>query len=169
MKWYTYLICFILIIVGVFCGIELYKEIKAESYVNGTIDISNEFSQESFSYYNTSVVFYHYLYDDTDTYSFEIDLPKVDFNGKDGTYNLWLNDYVLIDAEFKSGSVFSAVYMDFYNTDGELVHASELQISIQFLSSKTNLKLVTIGKTNASYLEQYFADNGIRLKVEKIL
>ena len=36
MKWYSYLICFILIIVGVFCGIELYKEIKAESYVNGS-------------------------------------------------------------------------------------------------------------------------------------
>ena len=164
-----YIGCFLMITVGVFSGIQLYKEIKAESYVNGTIDISNEFSQESFSYYNTSVVFYHYLYDDTDTYSFEIDLPKVDFNGKDGTYNLWLNDYVLIDAEFKSGSVFSAVYMDFYNTDGELVNNTEMQISIQFLSSKTNLKLVTIGKTNASYLEQYFADNGIRLKVEKIL
>ena len=50
MKWYTYLICFILIIVGVFCGIELYKEVKAESYVNGSIDISNKFSQESFNY-----------------------------------------------------------------------------------------------------------------------
>ena len=158
-----------MITVGVFSGIQLYKEVKAESYVNGTIDISNEFSQESFSYYNTSVVFYHYLYDDTDTYSFEIDLPKVDFNGTNGEYQLWLNDYLLIDAEFKSGSVFSAVFMDFYNTDGDLVHSTEMQISIQFLSSKTNLKLVTIGKTNASYLEQYFADNGIRLKVEQIL
>ena len=164
-----YIGCFLMITVGVFSGIQLYKEIKAESYVNGTIDISNQFSQDSFSYYNTSVVFYHYLYDDTDTHSFEVDLPKVDFNGKDGNYLLWLNDYLLIDAEFKSGSVFSAVFMDFYNTNGELVNNTELQISIQFLSNKTNLKLVTIGKVNASYLEQYFADNGIRLKVEKIL
>ena len=164
-----YVGCFLMITVGVFSGIQLYKEVKAESYVNGSINISNEFSKESFSYYSTSCVFYHYLYDDTDTYSFEIDLLKVDFNGKDGNYQLWLNDYLLINADFKSGSVFSAVYMDFYNTEGELVHATELQISIQFLSSKTTLKLVTVGKTNASYLEQYFADNGIRLKVEKIL
>ena len=67
MKWYTYLICFILIVVGVFCGIELYREVKAESYVNGSIDISNKFSQESFNYSSTSVVFYHDLYVDTDT------------------------------------------------------------------------------------------------------
>lgn len=35
-----YLLAFVLIVVGVFCGIRLYKEIKAESYVNGSIDIS---------------------------------------------------------------------------------------------------------------------------------
>ena len=44
-----YLIAFVLIVVGVFCGIRLYKEIQSESYVNGSIDISNRFSQESFN------------------------------------------------------------------------------------------------------------------------
>ena len=84
MKWYTYIICFILIVVGTFCGIQLYKEVKAESYVNGSIDISNQFSQESFNYSSTSLVFYHDLYDTTDTYSFDKELLKVDdFNGKD--------------------------------------------------------------------------------------
>ena len=78
-----YLLAFVLIVVGVFCGIRLYKEIKAESYVNGSIDISNRFSQESFNYSSTSVVFYHDLYDDTNTYSFEKDLLKVDdFDGQ---------------------------------------------------------------------------------------
>ena len=164
-----YIGCFVMITVGVFSGIQLYKEVKAESYVNGSIDISNQFSQENFNYYNTSVVFYHYMYDDTDTYSFETDLPKVDFNGTDGDYQLWLNGYLLIDAEFKSGSVFCALFMDFYNTEGELIHNAEMQISIRFLSSKTNMKLITIGKTNASYFEQYFSDNGIRLQVKQIL
>jgi len=64
MKWYTYVICFVLIIVGTFLGIELYKDIKAESYVNGSIDISNQFSQESFNYSSTSVVFYNDIYND---------------------------------------------------------------------------------------------------------
>ena len=37
-----YVSCFLMITVGVFSGIQLYKEVKAESYVNGSINISNE-------------------------------------------------------------------------------------------------------------------------------
>lgn len=170
MKWYSYLICFILIIVGIFCGIQLYKDVKAESYVNGSIDISNKFSQESFSYYNTSVVFYHDLYDETDTYSFEKDLLKVNyFNGKEKTYKVILNDFVLLDCDIKAGSIFSNISMDFYNTDGDIICPATMQISIKFLSNKTQLSFVTKGKTNSSFFEQYFKDNGIRLQVLEIL
>lgn len=170
MKWYTYLICIVLIVVGVFCGIELYKEIKAESYVNGSIDISNKFSQESFNYSSSSVAFYHDLYDETETYTFDKELLKVeDFNGKEKEYQLVLNDYVLIDSEINSGSIFSVLNMDFYDTNGNIVCNSTMNISIQFLSNKTQLTLTTNGNESASYLEQYFSDNGIRLKVMEIL
>lgn len=170
MKWYTYLICCILIIVGTFCGIQLYREVKAESYVNGSIDISNRFSQDSFYYSSSSCVFYHDIYDETDTYSFEKELPKVnDFNGKDKQYKVILNDYVLLDNEISSGSIYSSIAMDFYNTDGDMICNSTMQISIKFLSNKTLLTLATKGQENASFLEQYFSDNGIRLKVIEIL
>lgn len=170
MKWYTYLICFVLVVVGTFCGIEFYKEVKAESYINGSIDISNKFSQESFNYSSTSCVFYHDIYDENDTYIFEKDLLKVeDFNGKEKEYQVILNDYVLIDSEINAGSIFSTVVLDFYNTDGEIVCNSTMQISIKFLSNKTQLTLTTKGQENASFLEQYFADNGIRLQVMEIL
>ena len=170
MKWYTYLICFILIIVGTFCGIELYKEVKAESYINGSIDISNQFSQESFNYTSSSVTFYHDLYDETDTYTFDKELLKVeDFNGKDNEYQVLLNDYVLVDSDIHAGSVFSVIYMDFYDTNGEIVCSASMNISIKFLSNKTQLTLTTVGNENASFFEQYFSDNGIRLKVMEIL
>lgn len=170
MKWYTYLICFILIIVGVFCSIELYKEVKAESYINGSIDISNQFEAESFNYSSTSVVFYHDLYDDTNTYTFDKELIKVeDFDGKNKKYNVVLNDYILLDTEFNSGSIFSTFEIDFYNTEGSIICNAEMKISIKFLSNKTQLTLTTVGKECASFLEQYFADNGIRLRVVEIL
>lgn len=170
MKWYTYLICFVLIIVGAFCGIELYKEVKAESYINGSIDISNQFSKDSFEYSSTSVVFYHDLYDDTNTYSFEISLTKIeDFNGQKKEYQVWLNDFILIDSEINAGSIYSVVYLDFYDEYGSIVNSSTMNISIKYLSSETLLTLSTVGQTNASFLEQYFADNGIRLKVIEIL
>ena len=170
MKWYTYLICFILIIAGVFCGIELYKEVKAESYVNGSIDISNQFSKQSFEYSSTSLVFYHDIYDESDTYSFEISLSKIeDFNGQEKEYKVYLNDFVLMDAEINAGSIYSVVFMDFYDEYGKVIAMASLDLSIKFLSSETKLTLSTTGQTNASFFEQYFADNGIRLKVIEIL
>ena len=138
-----YLLAFVLIVVGVFCGIRLYKEIKAESYVNGSIDISTRFSK---------------------------DLPKVDdFDGQKKTYQVVLNDYVLLNTEINAGSVFATVNMDFYNTEGKIVNSATLKISVKFLSGKTQLTLATTGNENASFLEQYFTDNGIRLQIIEIL
>ena len=165
-----YLVCFAIIVAAVFCGIRLYKEVKAESYINGSIDISNRFSQESFNYSSTSVVFYHDLYDDTDTYSFEKELLKVnDFDGKTKTYRVVLNSYVLLNCEINAGSVFATVNMDFYDTNGQVVNSAVMKISVLFLSGKTQLTLATTGRENASFLEQYFTDNGIRLQVIEIL
>lgn len=165
-----YLLCFVIIVAGVFCGIRLYKEVKAESYINGSIDISNRFSQESFNYSSTSVVFYHDLYDDTQTYTFEKELLKVDdFDGKRKSYQVVLNDYVLLNCEINAGSVFAMVDMDFYNTEGKVVKSASMKISVKFLSGNTQLTLATTGKENASFLEQYFKDNGIRLQIIEIL
>lgn len=169
MKWYTYLICFVLIIIGAFSGIELYKEVKAESYINGSIDISNKFSQECFNYSSSSVAFYHDDYDTTDTYTFQKDLLVVDsFNGLENTYQVVLNDYILFDTEFNAGSIFSTIDIDFYDTDGNIVCNADMKISIVFLSNKTQLALTTIGDESSSFLEQYFTDNGIRLQVIQI-
>ncbi len=165
-----YLLCFVIIVGGVFCGIRLYKEVKAESYINGSIDISNRFSQESFNYSSTSVVFYHDLYDDTQTYTFEKELLKVDdFDGNKKSYQVVLNDYVLLNSEINAGSVFATVDMDFYNTEGKVVNSASMKISVKFLSGNTQLTLATTGKENASFLEQYFKDNGIRLQIIEIL
>ena len=165
-----YLACFAIIVAGVFCGLRLYKEVKAESYINGSIDISNRFSQESFKYAATSVVFYHDLYDDTDTYNFEKELLKTEnFDGQRKSYSVVLNGYVLLNCEIKAGSVFATVNLDFYNTEGQVKNSATMKISVKFLSGKTQLTLATIGSVNARFLEQYFADNGIRLQIIEII
>ena len=103
-------------------------------------------------------------------YKFEQDLLKVEsFNGQKKEYQVWLNDFILLDTEFNAGSIYSTVKMDFYNEFGEIVCHADMEISIKFLSGKTRLTLSTVGQEKASFLEQYFADNGIRLKVLEIL
>lgn len=164
-----YILAFAIIVIAVFCGIQLYKEIKAESYVNGSIDISNRFSAESFTYSASSVVFYHDLYDDTDTYTFEKELLKIDtFDGEKNIYSVVLNDFVLLNCDINAGSVYADLNMDFYDTEGNVVNCAVLKISVKFLSGKTVLTLATNGKENASFLEQYFENNGIRLKIMEI-
>ena len=44
-----------------------------------------------------------------------------------------------------------------------------MKISVKFLSGKTQLTLATTGNENASFLEQYFSDNGMRLQIIEIL
>jgi len=164
-----YVACFAIIVAGVFCGIRLYKEVKAESYVNGSIDISNKFSQESFNYSATSVTLYD-VAGTLDEYSFEKDLLKVnDFNGKDKTYRVVLNGFELLNAQINAGSVFATVDIDFLGLDGNIIHTAELKISVKFLSNKTQLSLFVKGNESKSFLEQYFSDNGIRLQIIEIL
>ena len=170
MKWYMYLICFVLVIGGAFCGFRLHELMTRESYINGSINIQNQFSMESFSYANTSVEFYRDIYDTSNSYSYEIDLLRVDsFDGIKNKYQITLNGYILTDTQISAGAVFSKIYIDFYDTGGGLVCSSFLDISIKFLSDKTTLALTTTGGLNASFLTQYFKDNGIRLKINEIL
>lgn len=168
MKWYTYLICLIMIIFGTFCTINLYKEIKAESYINGSIDISNQFSQETFNY-TASQVSFSFDADTDDTYIFEKDLLKVDdFNGEKKQYKVMLNDFILIDVDIKAGSIYSPLIMDFYDIDGNVICQGKLNLSIKFLSGKTTLTLSCIGEEEKSFFEQYFYDNGINLNVVEV-
>jgi len=169
MKWTSWLICFVLIFLGGFCGIDLYRKVTAESYIRGSINIENRFTMESFNYCSTSVIFYHDIYDGTTNYTFEIDLkPVEDFNGQKNKYQVVLNGYIMTDAIINAGSVFTQLYMDFYDISGNIVCNSKLDISIKFFSNKTTLTMVTAGHINAGYLEQYFDDNGIRLFVNEL-
>lgn len=171
MKWYTYVICVALIIVGVFCGINLYKEIKAESYINGSINVENKFSQESFLYSASAVVFNLDPYVDMpETYVFENNFLKVDdFNAETKKYQVKLNNFILLDADIKPGSIFSNIHMDFYNTDGQLVQGADLKMSILFLDDKTQLRFVVVGEESKAFIEKYFTNNGIRLCVTEIV
>ena len=172
MKWYVYAICFVLIFAGVFCGMRLHTLMSAESYVNGSIDITNQFSVTSF-YYDSSkdgaVVLYNDIYNNPENYSYEQNLlPVDDFNGVKNTYQIVYNGYTLVDTQISAGSVFAVILLDFYDTNGDVICSAFLNISIKFLSNKTTITFSTTGSQNASFLTQYFNDYGIRLKINEI-
>lgn len=167
-KLMLYIIGSLVIISGLICGVAFYKEVTAKSYVNGSINIQNQFSMESFQYGSNSVVFYHDVYDDTNTYTYSTDLLKVDdFNGEKKNYEVVVNDYIL-PATVSAGAVDTTLLLDFYSTSGELTCSSAMKINIKFLSDKTQLTFSVVGEKQAQFLEQYFKDNGIRLRINEI-
>lgn len=171
MKWYWHVVCVVVIIAGVFCGVSFYREVKAESYINGRINIENKFTQENFFYTASSVAFYLETYaDKPETYVCEQNSKKVeDFNAEKKTYQVKLNNYILLDAQINAGSVFANFHLDFHDTNGEITQDADMQISILFLSDKTQLKFVVVGEESRAFLEKYFAENGIRLQVKEII
>lgn len=164
-KLMLYIIGSLVILSGIICGIQFYKEVTAKSYVNGSINIQNQYSMESFQYNSNSVVFYS---SETNIYTYSTDLLKVDdFNGEKKNYEVVVNDYVL-PATVSAGAVDTTLLLDFYSTSGELTCSSAMKINIKFLSDKTQLTFSVVGEKQAQFLEQYFKDNGIRLRINEI-
>ena len=105
-----YILGCIIIACGTVTGIMLYKEMTAESYINGSIDISNQFSQEAFKYSSTSVVFYDDIYDDQDIYTFETELLKVEnFDGSQ-LQGKTIKSYTVTEAKNESRNVVYQVH-----------------------------------------------------------
>ena len=169
LPWYVYLICVVVMIASVFAGVDLNQRMAARSYINGSIDYRNQFSMKSFTYGNTSVVFYHDEYDTIGRYYQQLNLLKVDdFNGVEKKYQIVFNDYVILDNVIEAGSIVSTFDMKFYNTDGSLKVNATLVIKLEFYSNHTALLIETTGSAAAAQFEQYFTDKGIRLKVKEL-
>lgn len=169
MKFIHYVLCFLAVLSGVVCGIGLFKEITAhsKSYGDGT-DVNFLYSMESFKYENTSVTFIT-LENETTKFEFSKQLlPVEDFDGETNKYEITVNGYVCKDTVYDAGEIESNFCVDFYNTQGENVCSSKIVIKITFLSNKTLLKISCDGVDETTYMHQYFKNNGIRLKVNKI-
>ncbi len=156
----------IVIAVGILSTIGLVKELKAESYVNGSIDIPTN-TEQILNYSATSLTLYDDPNDNLSIFSYSTTLPSATFDGSKYQYNVLLNEYQLIDTTIGAGYIYAVATMTFYNVSGDLECEATINISIQFLSNETRLQISVEGVEQSEYIEQYFGDNGIRLLVER--
>lgn len=159
-----YIFSVIIIIIGGLSGVGLYKDITAKSYVVGSLDYDYLTTQESFIYAKSSIIFYEQE-NVNNGYYYEDNIERIDdFNGKTHNYLVKLNDYIIKDVTINAGSVYFVVFIDFHDTEDNVVNSSRLDISIKFLNDKTNIKMLTTLK-DVSYLEDYFSNYGFVLKL----
>lgn len=157
-------ICVIIILVGIFCSIRLYQDVTKTSYVNGTLGIENEFRKESFFYSSTAVAFSPT--GDGDYYYFYHELPPVDnIDLSEKDYTFYFLDKPVINADMQGGQITAPISMNFYNVDGSVACNGAMNISIEFLSNTTKVKLYPVNSDSANYFEQHFIDYGLTLKL----
>lgn len=159
-----YIFAVVVITVGSMSAFGLYKDVTAKSYVVGSLDYEYLTTQESLTYIRSSISFYK---DDSvnNGYYYEDNLLKTeDFNGLEHEYLVKLNDYVLTNTIINAGSIYSVINIDFYDVENDIVCNACLDISIQFLSDKTKLRMNTSLK-DVPYLEDYFSNYGFNLEI----
>ncbi len=166
MKWYSYLLCCVLIIGGFFSAINMFDIWSRTSGVYGSpssIETQNDYTVISkfdngvFSFETDDYVNYEF----TETYA-----PVDEFNGLTHDYALLFNDNLISDVEFYAGKIVATYSMNIYDLQGDKVCEPVLNILIEYFDSQTVLTITTKNENSSiAYLEQYMNYNGAILKV----
>lgn len=167
MKWYTYLICFLLIILGTFSLINLVDIWTRTSSVVGeptTIETQNNY--DLVCKYDLSTMIF-----DTEDYVNYISKNSkdhFDFDGTDGNYKLLVNDSLLSNVTVHAGKIEADYSRNFYDIDNSVITTVNLDIEINFYNDETLIVIKTTNVNNSqAYLVQYMATDGFILKVVK--
>ncbi len=161
----------VIIVSGVYCGIASYKEITSESYINGSLDVTNDFVVDTYEYNVSSLSLYNDIYSDKpNLYTNSVETAKVDnFNANTKKYTVIFNDYELLEqVVYSAGAVYFELEYEFKDTSNNVLCIPKLCVSVRFLSNKTVLNVSCLGNAEAQYIQQYFSDYGFRLQIKEI-
>ena len=159
------------ILSGVYCGIKWYKDAHSKSHVIGALEVNNNTTQDNFSYSNAEnpIVFYHDDYNSTGLYYFTAELDAVpSFDGDKKQYEILLNDYLILEPTILFRMVSFRVYINFKDVDSSLLCETYFDVSIKFLSDKTDFRIEMYGEENSQYVARYIESNGFELFINEI-
>lgn len=165
MKWYSYLICFILIIVGAFCTVEMVNLFSVKSGEYGSI-ISyqthgdyEEFSKFDFGSIDFETTDYK-TYKDISTFGFQ------KFDGTKEDYSLFFNGQPLNNVVQSAGRINGDLSIKFYDLNGKEITTANVHFLIEYLASATKVTTTITNVNNSvSYLTAYMEINGAVLQV----
>ena len=165
MKWYCYIICAVLIVVGIFSTINLVKLFNVSSQEYGsviTIETKNNYGEiskfdlGSFTLQPTS----------GNNYSETITFGSQTFDGSGKDYLILFNGRPANNINSNSGQISGDVSITFYDLEGKEITTANFNVAIQYYVSQT---IITISMTNendsVSYLSNYTNTNGAVISV----
>ena len=165
MKWYHYLICAVLIVVGIFSTMNLVELFSVSSQEYGTvitIETKNNYNEVSkfdlgtFTLQPTS----------GNNYSEIITLAPETFDGAGKDYLILFNGKPANNVDSKSGQISGDVSLTFYDLEGKEITTANFNVAIQYYVTQT---VITISMTNendsVSYLSHHTNTTGAVISV----
>ena len=165
MKWYHYLICAVLIVVGIFSTMNLVELFSVSSQEYGTvitIETKNNYNEVSkfdlgtFTLQPTS----------GNNYTETITLAPETFDGAGKDYLILFNGKPANNVDSKSGQISGDVSLTFYDLEGKEITTANFNVAIQYYVTQT---VITISMTNendsVSYLSHHTNTTGAVISV----
>lgn len=165
MKWKHYLICTILIIVGVVCSIELFRILDIKSGEYGSVFVYEQVNDyEEFSKFDYGII--DFATDDFVNYTSITTYANQDFDGTKNDYLLFFNGRPLNNVVQTAGKISGDLTIKFYDLDGMVIVSAKLNFTVEYLANNTKVTITTQNQDNSiSYLNAYMNINGAVLKV----
>ncbi len=165
MKWYSYLICLVIIVGAIFSTISLVDIWKQHSGVYGEpISIETTADYTTIAKFDYGII--EFESEDGQTYTNTTNYGFIDFDGTQGNYALLFNDTLLSNIEFMAGKVIGTMSMNFYATSGDYVCTVNLDINIEFFDGQTVVSLTLQNEDDSvAYFMQYMTINGAVFKI----
>lgn len=165
MKWYSYLLCFVLIIVGAFCTVELVDLFSVKSGEYGSvISYQTQENYEEFSKFDFGSISF-----DTEDYIEYKNISTYGAQNFDGTkeeHTMFFNGQPLNNVVQTAGRINGDLSLKFYDLNGNEITTANIHFMVEYLASATK---VTTTITNVddcvSYLNAYMEINGAVLQV----
>lgn len=165
MKWYTYIICAVLILIGVFCTVELVSIFDVQSGEYGTVFVyETPYKYDEFSRFDFGRIDFdsqdYQKYQSITTYGAQ------SFDGTKNNYTLFFNDQPLNHIVRTAGRISGDLAIKFYDLDGEIITTAELNFVVEYLATNTKVTVTITNTDNSvSYLNTYMEINGAILRV----
>lgn len=165
MKWYSYIICFILIIVGAFCTIELVDLFSVKSGEYGSvISYQTHGDYVEFSKFDYGTI--DFDTEDYTTYKNISTFGAQQFDGTKEDYTLFFNGQPLNNVVQTAGRINGDLSLKFYDLNGEEITTADIHFVVEYLASATKVTITITNVDNSvSYLNAYMEINGAVLQV----
>ncbi len=165
MKWYSYLICVVLIIGGFFSSLFMFNVWSQTSGVVGTAT-----TIETKSDYTLTAKFdigtIAFETNDNVNYVFTESRACEEFDGTKSNYALLFNDTLVSNTTISAGKVIAVCSINFYDNDGDITSVATLNISILFYEKQATINITMQNENDSyAYLTRYINNNGAILKI----